>query len=404
MIKSKSILVITLFIICPFLSLPFVFIEIYNKKKYAIYLLALFMGLISMYYFPWGDQYSYFNDLEACRFMTFDEKFDFSSIMIVRELNLINIFIFCAAKIGLNLEIIRFLLTIIGTSLIFSIFVDLDNNGQTPNKLHYRFILFVILWLSVPYYLITYGFRNGFGACIVLYGVYRMYVKNEPLKGLFCFLLAVFVHYSYIIHTLIFIFIFYFKGDFSVKKTLVCAILMYLLSMTLFSFLYGYIPFLDTIMDFYVYGDRYGAGSYDWSSSASKELWLNGVLNTLVMFLISFKLNMKHKLKNLVFSLFILCSFSLSFPVLFQRVIRTLVPILALYLIFNYKKSTVYKAKYIVVIVLLLAFIYPFILHREKYAYAHFEKILYYPLPMILSNHYDSTMIDSRVDSMGSFY
>ena len=386
------------------MSLPFVFIEIYNKRNYAIYLLAIFMGLLSMFYFPWGDQYVYFNDLEACKYLSLNQKFDLTSLMIIRELNLINIFIFIAAKLGLTLEIVRFLLIVAGSSLVFSIFIDLDRNAKLPSNKTYRFILFIIIWLSVPYYLITYGFRNGFGACILVYGIYLMYVKEEPLKGILCFFTACFIHYSFIIHIILFLFVYFYKGFLSFKITLFMSIVIYLLSMAFFSLLYGYIPFLDTIMDFYVYGDKYGAGSYNWSSSASKELWINGVLNTVVMFFVCIRIKEKSRMTNIVLSLFMLCAFSLTFALLFQRVVRTLVPILAIYIILHYKYAIVKKIKYVIVIVLSLAFLYPFILHREKYAYAHIEKITYLPLPMILHNHYDSTTINSRVDATGSFY
>lgn len=362
------------------------------------------MGLISMFYFPWGDQYAYYNDLEECKYLDFSQKFDLSSLMIIRELNLINIFIFIAAKLNFSLEIVRFLLTTIGTSLVFSIFIDLDKNNKLPINKRFRLCLFIIMWLSVPYYLITYGFRNGFGACVLVYGVYLMFVKTEISKGFCFFLLACLIHYSYLIHLILFTFVYFYKGSLSTRKTLIISIVVYLFSMAMFSLLYGYIPFLDTIMDFYVYGDKYGAGSYDWSSSASKELWVNGVLNTAVMFYICFNLKVKSRMQNLILSLFILCVFSLTYALLFQRIVRTLVPILAFYIVLNHKHYIIKKTKYVIILVLTVAFLYPFILHREKYAYAHLERIMYNPLPIILSNHYDSATINSRVDAMGSFY
>lgn len=361
------------------------------------------MGLLSMFYFPWGDQYAYFNDLEECRYIEFSEKFDFNSLMIIREFNVINLLLFLSAKLGLNLEIFRFLLTFISTCLIFRIYIDLNDTYRLSENKRYRFILFIILWLSVPYYLISYGFRTGFGGCILVYGVYLMYVKNRALPAVMCYLLASAIHFFFIVQTILFVVFFFYRGKLSIKKTLLIACTLNILSMAMFSLLYGYIPFLDTIMNFYVYGEKYGAGSYDWSSSSSKELWLNGVLNTFVMFIIFFRLNNKGKFENIIYLLFILCAFSLTFALIFQRVIRSIVPIMSLYIILQYKSEIVNRAKYIIIGVLLVAFIYPFILHRDKYEYAHLERIIYAPLPILLKNHYDSNMIHVKVYTDGSY-
>ena len=177
-INLKQIYIIVFFIIFPFFSLPILFCEIYNGKKYPLVLLAIFMGGLSMFYFPYGDQYRYFTQLEIFKYLSFDEIFDFESILIFKELNIVNILIFVAAKIGLNLEIVRFLLTFTSCILLFNIFINLRELRQIPHSKILSLLTFVVLFLSVPYYLINYGFRTGFGACLLTYGIYLIYIRQ----------------------------------------------------------------------------------------------------------------------------------------------------------------------------------------------------------------------------------
>ena len=66
--NNQSFLII-LFVLYPFATLPFLFIKIIERKKYAFVLLAIFMGLCAILYPPLGDLYrhslryfSYFNE------------------------------------------------------------------------------------------------------------------------------------------------------------------------------------------------------------------------------------------------------------------------------------------------------------------------------------------------------
>ena len=56
---QMCVVVILLFVLMPFMSFYFVIAEVYNKRKYSYYLLFVLMGLFSMYYFPYQDQYRY---------------------------------------------------------------------------------------------------------------------------------------------------------------------------------------------------------------------------------------------------------------------------------------------------------------------------------------------------------
>lgn len=400
--NQKQLLNIVLFIICPFLSLPILFCEIYNGKKYPLVLLAIFMGCLSMFYFPYGDQYRYFMNLEMARYLSLEEKFDFDSLMIYKELNIVNIVVFVFAKLGLNLELLRFTLTFLGCLLLFKIYVEIKEQLLDSSINRFQLIyVFIIIFLSIPYYLINYGFRTGFGACLFTYGIYLFYLKNKYIKGFLFFLLAASTHFLFVIHTLIYSIIYFIDFNLSRKKTLIVSIILLLMSMSIFSLLLGKIEFIDAILNSYVYGDNYGAGSYDYFSPKSKALWLNGIINSVVMFFVFFKLNNKGKFENVIYILFVLCVFAIPYATFFQRLIRSSIPILALYLIVNFSNIIIRKAKFIIIISLTIAFISPFWVSRNQYRYARLERILYSSLPTLLENHYDEKTISKKVDIDG---
>lgn len=113
------IIVCGLFIVCPFISLPLILFEICNKKKYPFILLALFMSLWSIYYMPQGDQYRYWMLYEIYQTVDFDMAFDFDNSLFLFSFNIINIYLFALAKMGVNFEICRFTIVFITYYIAF---------------------------------------------------------------------------------------------------------------------------------------------------------------------------------------------------------------------------------------------------------------------------------------------
>ncbi len=58
--KRDFIILLISFILFPFFSLFFIWGKIYDGKYYALIFLAVFMGLLSMFYFSFGNQYRYY--------------------------------------------------------------------------------------------------------------------------------------------------------------------------------------------------------------------------------------------------------------------------------------------------------------------------------------------------------
>lgn len=77
-LKFSSIVIILFFLISPVLSLPLVMLEVYNKQKYALVLLLLFLALVAYLFPPTGDLYRYY-DIYYVNFvgLSFGDIFDF---------------------------------------------------------------------------------------------------------------------------------------------------------------------------------------------------------------------------------------------------------------------------------------------------------------------------------------
>lgn len=79
---QMCVVVILLFVLMPFMSFYFVIAEVYNKRKYSYYLLFVLMGLFSMYYFPYQDQYRYMEGYLFLQDKNFSDVFIYDNIVL----------------------------------------------------------------------------------------------------------------------------------------------------------------------------------------------------------------------------------------------------------------------------------------------------------------------------------
>ena len=98
--RKYLVLPILLFILCPIMSLPFIFYYISKRKYEAMTLLSLFMALCSMLWPPTGDLYRRHNMMYfEFQKMTTDQFVAFISMQFDFVLYLISFFV-CEARIA----------------------------------------------------------------------------------------------------------------------------------------------------------------------------------------------------------------------------------------------------------------------------------------------------------------
>lgn len=199
--KNNKIIIFGLFLLYPLGALPFIILEIYNRKKYACTLLAIFWGMVGMLYAPNGDLYRYYSDYFTYSDLDYSE---FRLMMLLQakiDLGLPYLqWIF--SKIGIPNDIIVFLFVFIGTYCLLSIIYDCLNE-YSKNKQR-TFIIFIILFLI--YSFLGLYFRYGFGSAIFTYGCHLIFNKKNKW-GWSVMILSILFHFSMIIFLVLLIFI-----------------------------------------------------------------------------------------------------------------------------------------------------------------------------------------------------
>lgn len=201
--NNKRNFVILLFLISPLLSLPFIFIEIYNKKRYAQSLLAIFMGFAAFLYPPLGDLYrhtkAYFDFIiyPEKLGLTIEQKGDF----------LLYIISYLFGYLGIKFEFVRFIFITISYEIIFWIFRDIIKRRNELKNNYFK--IFLIFYFCLPFIYLTSGLRQWEGNCLFVLGIYLL--CNKRKIGLIPLLLSVCLHISFIIYIFIFLPIVIFK-------------------------------------------------------------------------------------------------------------------------------------------------------------------------------------------------
>jgi len=392
-------IVILLFILAPTISIPFILIEIYNKKKYPLLLLAIYMGLLSMFYYPWGDQYRYLNYIETYRHLNFNELFDFSKVLIFRDLNCVNLFLFIAAKSGFSLELFRFSLVVISYILIFDIFNDFDKDSNSIiisyNK---RFIIFLYLYLSVPFYHICYGFRTGLAICLFAYGVYKLETNKQ--NGYAFILLSCLTHYFFLAESIIYLISTKLRRNISKRNiVMIGGILIVILFFTL-NYIYGKNAFIDIIIDTYINGEH-GIESNKSIKDIFSTLLLNGIL-VIALYVIFLTYNYNNRLSNLLYLNLCILIISIPLPTINERFLAISVILIILYFYITNKHILINK-RIILLPLLIISLIYPYWKHRDIYALTKIEEIIYKPLPLIIQHQVDIDEVNKYINSDGEY-
>ena len=185
--KNLPFWICLIFVIYPLLSLPLIIIEVYNKKRYALVLLACFMGLCAILWPPTGDLYrhtiDYFDYIGKDEFELQLGQLDYTLYYLS--------YIF--ANWGINFELIRFFFVFFSYIIVFFILEDMRKTTNFIAK-HYR-ISICIFFFSVPFCSIAFGLRYGFACSLMYLGIYYLLIKNRNVGWIYV-ILAIITHYS----------------------------------------------------------------------------------------------------------------------------------------------------------------------------------------------------------------
>lgn len=196
-----SYLVVFAFIVNPILTLPFVVIELLNRKPYALVLFSIFMGLLGFILIPSESSditriYDIFNQLQHASFGQFLEfsrtQLDF----------LLYLYAWILGKIGLSKQFLQFTTLFVTYYLIFKVYFDWSAKVDLDKVKKFVFFIFILFFIP---FLSTYsGMRNNTALAFFIYGVYCLHFKNSK-RGYVFILLSLFTHFMAILLVLLYL-------------------------------------------------------------------------------------------------------------------------------------------------------------------------------------------------------
>lgn len=397
--KTSKVLLCLLFIISPLISLPFILIEIYNKKSYALILLALFMGFIAILFPPVYDLYRHhinFYGLDITK-ENLNEEIFVRPDFILPYLNII------IKNIGLQFEIIRFILVTTSYLIIFWIFRDVIHSKPELKKYYFR--IFIILFCSAHFFLLTTGLRYMEATYLFILGIYLITFKKNKI-GYLPFIISACLHFSFLAYIIIFFILLRFNARLNNKKIIVTSILcLIIINPTFIDFFITILPLsrgLKILIRAYCIGifgnleDR----SIIYIIAYTIEIMLIFPLILIILKLNNKKLINNSRIINLErFNIIILAFlYGISF-LFFYRFSLIFISLGLLIYFYNFKMLSL-KWLNILIFCSCIMFVSDIYKYRREFFISQ-EYRLIQPIPLILSADYDNYWVEEVINDDG---
>lgn len=403
-IEHNKLLLLAVFFIFPIFSLPLIFIEIYNRKYYALFFLSLLIAAYSFLFAPFGDLARYQFEYDECRHLSFVDLFE------VFKFDFLNtIFNYIFSHLGIKFEWIRFFYTFISCQIFFSIYVDAIHKTTNFNK-RYSFGIFITFLLLIPFQYFTSGLRFPFALSLIIGAIYFVLVRRQK-KYYWLALASILVHFS-----MLPIFIILLLVDLNYLKEInpvflgAISIIMVLFSIVVFDILLNVLPIsleMKEHLSFYITG--YWASEYlkDRSFLYKVFAFLNNFLAYPIAFYFLFYLK---KYLNKYIPLYIFLEYFLIFLALvfsYQSVFGRYVHLFKILPFVLFLLCYVYNKKFRRVffgLLFLVLMIFPTVIYynRRTYVFSMHERFLYCSFPFLFTSHFDRDWQNKYLNYDGS--
>jgi hypothetical protein len=393
-ISQFQIVLFAIFIVYPFAALPLIFVEIYNKKYYALNYLAVFLGLLAYLWIPSGDLSRLQSDFDIIKNLS---VVDFLSI---KSFDFVYIFImYFFAKLNLNFEFIRFTLCTISYLIYFKIYLDIIKvNKNIGESKRFSFLAFLMFLFFIRFSGFLTGVRFTFAMSLCFYGVYLVVYKNKN-RGWLLLLLSAFTHFSMWLILLITFIVKQLNLKFNRFFFVLIVCVGFFLSTTLIELVIEILPIDDV---FKVYLSSYTSGHY------ATEEYLNQTLLFRVSRLLSYIalypaiIYVLYKKVDFSFYSIFLClvvflSFCMDMNTTYGRyaflgVIFFIIPFLL-----EYEISIKNHFFYFLFSLSVLTYLGSIYTVKRELKWGKQYKILYSPIPLILISTYDAKWIEANI-------
>lgn len=160
----------SIFILSPLMALPYIIYGIYGRNKGALFMLALFLGMMAYLTIPTQDLYRH-----TLNYYSWQGK-TVSSITF-EHLQLNGIIVYLNQFMSNNdipFEYMRLVFTIVAFMLLSSIWKYKMEESECDYSYKEHFLRFCIFFLFFDYFYTVQGVRYGFALSIYFYGVHQL--------------------------------------------------------------------------------------------------------------------------------------------------------------------------------------------------------------------------------------
>ena len=286
------------FIVPPIVSLPFLFFAIYHKKKIALTLFALWLGIFAMLLPPGGDAYQhnilYFDLLNGVE--EFHIRYDclFQSLL------------YLFTKLSIPFGCFRCLCVFTTYFICFSLFQNASNKNPSLQESPPRQMLaFVLFFFSISLIQTISGMRFMLAASMLTVGVYIWLEEKNLHKSFFFILLACCTHFSVWVFAVLMLIIY--LPHFKLPKPVLIVLLVIGLSTSVLSdYILEGLTFFDTQTEDYLQPYVSGKWAEDFLTEASLEYqiyrWLTIIAVFSAVFILCVFFHPKKKMAKLSFA------------------------------------------------------------------------------------------------------
>lgn len=197
-LQKGTLETIIVFILSPFLSVPFIFAQLKKgNDKIMTLLLSVLVGLLSFLFIPssgfdktdYIERYNLFLNYDLAQLKDYflyglKPDYIFDSI------------IYLFAQLNISFHYLFLCLTTLTVYSVFR-FVKITNEKSTNKRFYYNilFVVFILFSFSLPR--LFSGIRFIFAASIFLWAIYYLLIDKKWSKGVFYFTATILTHFSF---------------------------------------------------------------------------------------------------------------------------------------------------------------------------------------------------------------
>lgn len=368
-IKKGRFETVIFFILSPFLSLPFIFIQLLRKDKAVKWMLAILFGLLSFLYIPYrfSDKGVYLE-----RYIEYQNYifYGFSYFDFLKHLVLINrpdfIFehiLYFFSKFDWNIQWLFFALTSITVYSIFTFIERILQFYEGKNTTLSPFYIVIIIF-SLSLGALFSGVRFYFASSLFLWSIYYFYFNRHRLRAFIFLVLAISTHFSFVFFLPILLLVRYISQGFNLNILLLISLVFWFLPDSIIIGLFESLPLpgnYEVKKDSYIYSERVYSDNF---------IILDYLRNLWLFFFTFFILFIHREKPNLLLKLIIIsiCLINITYPiqVVFIRYM-IVVKVLALAYFFIISKKNVHY--YTCFLILCFCFLINFIVEANVIRY-----------------------------------